>query len=133
MKIWMSGEIQEDVYDGYVRAERNIESLINENLKDAQLGDGLVKLAYIAIIKSIESSDYPEIKKYRKRDRTAEFRLKIPHGAFLNARNDMERHRLVAGSLVRAIRLLPEFGIENFDYEGFEANIERTFRDNGWV
>jgi hypothetical protein len=132
MKIWMSGEIQSDIAEGYDRARKQIEAAFNRSFAERDFGEGLVELAYIAIIRKIDSPDYGEVKKYSKRDRSAEFRLKIPHEIFLRA-NDHERTRLVAASVLRAVGLLRDLKIKNFDHPTFDAEFTAFSRRMGWI
>jgi hypothetical protein len=132
MKIWMSGEVQADVYDGYVNARKKIEAVFNAKFSEKDFGLGVIKLAYVGILRAIDSQDFDEVKKYRKREQTVEFRLKIPHNVFLLA-SDPERIELVAASLLRAVKWLPEMQIKDFDCETFEAEVILLFQESGWL
>lgn len=128
----MSGEVQADVYDGYAKARREIEAVFNLKFAEKSFGPGLIKLAYIGILRAIDSPDFDEVKKYKKRDQTAEFRLKIPHEVFLHA-SDPERIELVVASVLRAVKLLSELKIQDFDCGALEAEVTTLFRENGWL
>jgi hypothetical protein len=132
MKIWMFGEIQSDIADGYGSARKEIEKAFNKNMAEKNFGQELVELAYIGIIKRIDSPEYGEIKKYTKRDRTAEFRLKIPYDFFLQA-NECERIKLVATSVLRTVSLARELKIKDFDCDVFEAEVIALCCQMGWI
>ena len=119
----MSAEIQSDVDETYMKVWPKIENSFNARFEGQSFGSGLNKLTYIAIIRAIDSPDYGEITKYRKKEGSAEFRLKIPHERCLGA-TEQEFLRLLATSLGRAIGLLKGMKIPDFDCLAFEAEYE---------
>ena len=124
MELWMSGEIQHDVAEAYRKARNLIEDTVNESIKDNDYGEGLRRWSYIAIIRAEDSEDYGEVKKYWKKRKEAEFRLKIDHAAFLSA--DMAHHiRLISQSLLSCIRMMPEIGVTNFNFDRFNEDVTK--------
>ncbi|WP_426175623.1 Imm44 family immunity protein [Massilia sp. TWR1-2-2] len=132
MKIFISGEIQSGVYDLYRIAARKIEQAFSEHFGDKAFGSSLVDLTYIAIIRNIESGTFNEVKKYRKKEHSVEFRLKIPFAACLLA-DTAEMTRLVAASLHRAIALLKDMKIPDFDCDAFESEFLKLARRENWL
>lgn len=114
MELWMSGEIQNDVYEEYRLARQSIEHEINNCIGNKVYGKGLKEWAYIAIIRAQDSEDYNEMAEYSKKKKETEFRLKIDHDSFLNG-SPKERLRLLSNSLLRSLKMMPDIGVINVD------------------
>ena len=132
MKIWMSGEIQSDIAAGHRNARKEVEGAFNAFFAERDFGAGLIELAFITIIRNLDSADYGEIRQYSRRRRTAEFRLKISHEVFLKA-DDRGQVRLLAASVLRAVSLLRELKIKDFDYVAFEIEVSLLSGQQGWT
>jgi hypothetical protein len=78
MNIWMSGEIQDDVGYAFTQARNDVEGTLNAVVADRDYGNGVQKWAFIPIILPREDERWGEIRKYHKRRKVVEFRLKIP-------------------------------------------------------
>jgi len=50
MELWMSGEVQDDVYDQYGAARRVNETIVNAKRGERTYGSGAKEWAYIAMI-----------------------------------------------------------------------------------
>jgi hypothetical protein len=109
MKIWMSGEIDADVADDYRRLRQAIESAINARLAAISVGDSVAELAFIPIITSIARGLNPEVAKFRKRQKEAEFRVIVDHTRFRLADEHLRR-RILLDALESCVRRLPELG-----------------------
>lgn len=120
MRLWMSGEIQNDIADAYRAARQSVQKTFNQEFEEKSFGPGLVELAYIAIIREIESDDYREIKRYSKKDKDVEFRLAIPHTACVQA-DPAQMLALVVDSVTRAVGMLGSLKIPDFDVAGFQS------------
>ena len=114
----MSGEVMADVVDAHREARTVIESQLNSFFADRQYGSGLAKLAFISIISSLGSPWFPEIRRYNKRTKTAEFRLAIDHEQFLNA-SPTKQQALLAQALLRAGQGLKDLNIPAFSQPEF--------------
>jgi hypothetical protein len=132
MKIFISGEVQSEVGNVYRIAMLKIEQVFNAHLAEHRFGSGLVKMAYIAIIRRIDSPTFDEVKKYRTREHSAEFRLKILFKDCLLA-DTAEMTRLVAASLHRAITLLKDMRIPDFDCDAFESEFLALAKSENWL
>lgn len=128
----MAGEVQADVDDAYAGARRTIEKSFNSNFAGRSFGSGLTHLTYLAIILKIESPEYNEIKKYKKKKSSAEFRLKISYDGCLQA-DASQMLRLVTASLRRAIELLKGMRISDFDCGAFEMEFLALARREDWL
>jgi hypothetical protein len=122
MKLWMSGEIQANAADAYRQARKDVENVINDKLSRSDYGSGIQKWIYIAIIREEDSEDYGEIKKYTRRTKEVEFRLKIEHSKFTTA-HSTEQKRLLFESLLRSIREMKELRIPDVDFQRLETDV----------
>jgi len=111
MKLWMSAEVDADVYEMYRSARADVESEVNR-LLGAYSGPNRVKeWAYIAIIRAEDHPDYPEVAKLDKRGGVVEFRLKVAHGEFKAAPSNKARGMLLE-SLIRSREMFDGLGVE---------------------
>ncbi|HEX6809767.1 MAG TPA: Imm44 family immunity protein [Gemmatimonadaceae bacterium] len=114
MKLWMSGEIDSDVADAYRLVRIPLEKQVNELLSRGNYGGNIDEWAVIPMITRITNPDYKEIARLSKDRRTAEFRLRIPHDAFLAA-SPAEQRRLVVEMLVACVIRMPSLRITDLD------------------
>src|SRR4030042_1145061 len=128
MELWVSGEIQGDIGDRYRAARKLVKTAMNSCIKDRDYGEGLKKWYYIAIILDFEDEAYGEVAKYSKRKKEVEFRLKIDHDAFLSA-HTAGQVRLVSQSLLRSLRMMPEIGVKDVDFDRLTADVTRSLAD----
>ena len=107
MKLWISGEIMAEVADAYREARKDVERLFNDNLGDRSYGESVQRIKLIGILMDGDDPKFAEVSKYHKREKDAEFRLKLDYLAFRDG-PDLQRRRLVAGAVLRAIKMLPQ-------------------------
>jgi Immunity protein 44 len=110
MKLWMSGEIEADVDDAYMKARNVIQAQVNRLLDRVSLEGKADEWDFIAIIRREDSPDYDEVARHSSRGKSLEFRLKIPHPEFLAA-GPAERMRLIFRALFRSIVLMEKLGV----------------------
>lgn len=132
MKFWMSEEVMSDVGSAYMDARKEVESFLNQRLSGKNYGEGLDELAFIGMVLSADGPPYKEVKKYTKKDKTAEFRLRIDHATFKSA-DERGQRSLIAEAVARAIALLPTLGIRGFDHENFERDFRTAVREKEWM
>lgn len=120
MKLWMSGEIQHDVAEGYRQARLVVQSKVNERLQRIRLNTNLDQWAFIGIIRPDDHPDYQEVKKFDKRHRTIEFRLKIDHAQFLSG-SHAERIVLIIQALRRSVDLMNALGVDSDDIDKLKS------------
>ena len=125
IKFWISGEIQSDVGDCYREAQNTIEAVLNQYVEGKDYGEGLKLWTYIAIIlKPGFDEYYPEIKRYRKKKREVEFRLKINYKKFL--KGNAETHlKLMAESVLRSFDLMRDMNIKDCDLERLISDVSQ--------
>jgi hypothetical protein len=114
MEFWMSGEIQNDVYNEYRSVRKSLEHQINRCIGNKEYGIGLKEWAYLAIIRKEDSKDYDEVAEYSKKKKEAEFRLKIDHNSFLYGEHE-DRVRLISDSILRSLEMMPNIGVVDVD------------------
>lgn len=74
-----------------------------------------------------EMPEFGEVKKYHKKDRSAEFRLKIDYLTFKSA-DLVEKKALFKKSLLRAVFLTGDLKIKGLDSKQFLADVERVLQ-----
>jgi hypothetical protein len=130
--LWMSGEVQSDIADEYRLARKDVEAAVNAALRPFNYGDGLNKWSVIAIILEEDHPDFDEVKKYRGKERTFEFRLKISHTAFKSA-DPVGRRRLIVEALLRSIAEMRILTIRSIDHAKLESDVRELAAAKGWL
>lgn len=120
MKLWMSGEIQHDVAECYRQARLVVQRRVNERLQQMTFKTDLDQWAFIGIIRPDDHPDYQEIKKFDRRHKTIEFRLKIDHGQFLSSSHE-EHIAMIIQALKRAVDLMNSLGVDPDDIEKLKS------------
>ena len=111
MKLWMSAEVDADVYEVYRGARADVESEVNRLLEAYSGPDRIEKWAYIAIIRAEDHPDYSEFTKLHKRRGVVEFRLKVAHREFKTAPANRARGMLLE-SLIRSREMFGDLGVD---------------------
>ncbi len=132
LKLITSGEIQGDIYDNYASVQCEVEEAINTVLEGKIYGDSVIKWYHIPIILALDSPDYCEVKRYYKKKRHLEFRLRIPHDEFKNATPLVQR-KLFMGMILCSINEMKIMLIPNFDIQKLEADIRELAAAKGWL
>jgi hypothetical protein len=126
VKLWMSAEIQADVDEAYRAVRKGIETSVNELLENASFLEKFEEWNFIAIILKVDSQDYAEVVKRSSRGKAMEFRLKIPHEAFLTA-NQAGKTRLVLNALSRSVARMNELNVSS----GTQATLQKILAQVG--
>jgi Immunity protein 44 len=130
--LWMSGEIQSDIADEYRLARKDVEVAVNAALGASNYGDGLSKWSLIAIILEEDHPDFDEVKRYRKKERNFEFRLKISHAEF-KATDSVGRRKLIVEALLRSIAEMRRLAIRSIDSAKLESDVRELAAAKGWT
>jgi hypothetical protein len=109
-KFWWSGETQADVGDAFAKTMKAISAELNRLLADISFGGKVEQWAFIPIIREEDSPDYDEVVKKSSRGKVLEFRLKIPHAAFLAA-SPAQKIGLIHKALSRSVNLMGQLGV----------------------
>jgi hypothetical protein len=131
MQLWMSGELQDDVADQYREARKLVEGRLNERFKQSDYGKGLREWTFIAMLYPGEGPNYQEVRRYDRRGKSCEFRLKINHTKFRTADRD-ERAGLLCEALLECLSHLEAMKIEEVKTEQIRADCLDVARANGW-
>lgn len=131
-EIWLSGEIQADVDQGFCRAQLRVERIVNELLPAEGFGRGLVELAVIPIILGSVDPGYAERRLYRKATKDTDFRLRIPHAMFKRA-TAHEKEALIFGVILQAARELKQKKVPNCDLDALEEFLIGVGRRERWL
>jgi hypothetical protein len=133
MQLWMSGELMRDVGDAYSKVLNIVEPTMNTVFRQRDYGEGLRQWAFIAmILGELGPPDYKEIKRYHKRDKSCEFRLRIDYDAFREAHLS-ERFTLVCEALLRSLSLMEDMKIPDVNVKALRDDFVSTARANGWL
>lgn len=132
MKLWMSAEMQLDVSDPYRGARKEIETRINSVIAEKPYGKDVERWSFIAIIREQDSPDYPELSRFTKHSRTAEFRLKLNHREFKQA-GPIEQKRMIVASLIRSINMMPEIGANQIESKKLLEDVTKITSEAGWL
>jgi Immunity protein 44 len=124
-KFWWSGETQADVGDAFAKTMKAIASELNHLLAEVSLGGKVEQWAFIAIIREEDSPIYNEVVKRSSRGKVLEFRLKIPHAAFLAA-SPAEKIGLILKALARSVDLMGQLGVSTDTQNALRAVLFRA-------
>jgi hypothetical protein len=128
MKLWMSAEIDADLYEAYVGVRRVVQDRVNALLAATDYGGGLEEWDVLPMITTAEAPGYNEIARLSKDGRSAEFRLRIPHAEFSRA-TAKERSELLIGLLIRSVRSMPSIGLPDMDLDRLCQDLERLSKE----
>ena len=101
--------MQADAGDSYRETMKIIDNELNRLLHGVSLGDA-EQWAFIAIMREADNPLFKEVVKKSSRGKVLEFRLKVPHAAFLSATRS-GRLRLILEALSRSVALMSNLGI----------------------
>lgn len=135
MKVWISGELQADIGEAFRVAANEIESTINTAIEDKDYGTGVVEWALIPTILNPQferSTGYNEIRRYWRKKRETEFRLKIDHASF-KAADDLGRRRLILEMILQSIDDARRMKIPTFNLDRFAADVHEIGERHGWL
>jgi hypothetical protein len=130
-RLFMSGEIEGDVYDEYRVARNEVEEPINELIGPSTYG-ALKLWGLIPIIREEDDPGYDEVKKYRKKAQEFEFRLKIAHAAFKVA-GPLGHRKLIMAALLRSIDEMRKLVPKGIDYDRLENDVRQVAAAKGWL
>ena len=131
MQLWISGEIHSDVSDAYREARTEVEEAINAGL--GSWDPGIRQWQFIAIMLPPGlDGKYPEVHRYRRHDRTAEFRLRIELEAFKRA-DPTKRCALICEALLRSLELATKLEVPGFDVRGLRQRFISLASSHRWL
>ena len=128
----MSAEIQSDVSDQFSTANNDIEPAVNTALAGTDFGSGFSSLVIIHIIRLIDHPDYPEVRRYHKKDKDFEFRLKIRHADF-KAAGALGQRRLLMENILRAVDEMKKMAVKDVEVDKLERAIREVAAAHDWL
>lgn len=136
MKFYISAEVYKTVDRQLLSAQNPIEQKMKSSFKDKNYGKGVEYWGYISIVnppKFYDAGFLIEIKKYSKKKKEVEFRLRIDYDRMLKA-DEKEAFRLVCNSILRSVDIAEnELKINDFDFQSFRTDLQTLFRKEGWI
>ncbi len=136
MKLWLSGEIDASVSEKFRLLILKIEPIINSTIEDKRYGSAINIWGYISIIMDpnfLQTGFFKEIKRYRKKKKETEFRLRIDYNDFLKA-DDKKAVELICESILRSIDIArKEFHVKDFDIDQFRSDFINLLISQEWL
>jgi hypothetical protein len=130
--IWISGEIMADIGEAFGTATNEVEADTNAVLLGLDFGVGFNSLNLIPIVLDERGPDYKEIRRYHKKRRDFEFRLKISHAAF-KAADALGQRRLIVENILRAVDEMKKMHVKDVDCQKLEQAIRDVAAAKGWL
>jgi hypothetical protein len=127
-KLWISGEIQDDVADSFRDARIAVEKKVNPLIEGISLGAKATEWAFIAIIRKEDHPYYDEVVKKSSRGKALEFRLKISHDQFASA-NPREQIRLMLRALSRSVTMMGKLDVPAETQSALKAVLSQAEAD----
>lgn len=135
--FFMTGETDAAIGDDKIRFNRDsIPDKIKSWVSTTNYGAGIDFWGHIIICCEPEmyaAGFFPEIKKYTKKDRTVELRLRIDYDAMLNA-DEHGASKLICESILRGVDIVEhELKVKDFNFDAFRADLISLFKKEGWL
>lgn len=128
MKLWISGETEDDIAEDYRKRFNIIEPEVNRILGDLSFSDDMERWSFIAIILSEKFLDaYPEIVRRSLKRRTLEFRLHILHAEFKQA-SAGKQMTMIFDALTRSVDLMPKLKVSPESQQKLRAALAQARR-----
>jgi hypothetical protein len=133
MEFWYSGEIEDDVGDAFGRASNEVEAVLNQELGGLAVGSELARWDSIPMIRPEEFSfDYPEVRRYRRKDKSIEFRLRIDHARFKQGDHAAQCGLLIE-SLLKSVEDARKLVPSTVDLDTLGNAIRRVAQTRKWI
>lgn len=98
---------------------------MNQLLAASDCGGEIGTWYMIPMITTLAPPSYKEIARVSKRERTAEFRLRIPHAEFKEATKSAQRTLLV-DLLVRSVQMMSSLGVKGLDVDRLVSDLQQV-------
>ena len=121
-----------DIGDDFRLAANDVEAQVNTAIASLNIGSGFSSLSLIPIVLDETGPPYGEIRRYHKKDRDFEFRLKIPHAAF-KAADRNGQCRLIMENILRAVDEMKKMRVKDVDCEKLDQAIREVAAAKGWL
>jgi hypothetical protein len=122
MELWTSGELQVGIDDDFREVRKQIECVINDNICNNNYGSGIVEWAVIFMIYGeLGPKNWKEVKKYHKKRKVFEARIKVDFLEFKNADQNGKFHLLYL-ALMETLNWLENMKIADIDVPRLRAD-----------
>jgi hypothetical protein len=122
MRLWISGELQNDVALSYTDSVRHLRRILKPLITAADYGKSVFEWAFIGILQQRETAAAKEDFQFFKPRGLVQFRLRIDYQAFKES-DELDRSRLIFVALLRSVAYASQMKIENFNAEQFAADL----------
>jgi hypothetical protein len=124
MRIFMSGEIDRSVGEKFIALSNDIEAKLRV-LNDRNYGNEVTNIGIIPIVvtqKLLDNGFFKERRLFQRKDKGADYRLRINIDKFLNG-DESTRRLLIIKNIVCSVRDLARKAKKDFDAKSFERDI----------
>lgn len=136
MNFFATAEAYNTISRKLVDIQNVISAKLNSLLKEKKYGNGILDWGHISICNPAEFYEagfFNEIRKYYKKEKDLDLRLKIDYEAMLKA-DEQEVFGLVCESILRGVDIAEhELKINNFDFRAFRNDLTASFKKEGWL
>ena len=134
MKLWMSGEVVQNVLEPFRLAMLYVRDQINVKINDKDYDIDLDKWRCIAILMKdkVDQERYCEVIKYSSKTKKMDFKLQIDYPEFVNG-DTKRQQQLIYEMLMRSLDLLIEKGLNEAGIESLRQDTQSVARKNGWI
>ena len=134
MKLWMSGEVVQNVLEPFRLAMLYVRDQINVKINDKDYDIDLDKWRCIAILMKdkVDQERYCEVIKYSSKTKKMDFKLQIDYPEFVNG-DTKRQQQLIYEMLMRSLDLLIEKGLNEAGIESLRQDTQSVALKNGWI
>ena len=134
MKLWMSGEVVQNVLEPFRLAMLYVRDQINAKIDDKDYDIDLDKWRCIAILMKdkVDQERYCEIIKYSSKTKKMDFKLQIDYPEFVNG-DAKRQQQFIYEMLMRSLDLLIEKGLNEAGIESLRQDTQSVALKNGWI
>ncbi len=131
MQLWISGDVDGEVYDAHRIARMTIEPAVNERLGDYGLGVRSWRFSPI-IVPAVPGRVHAEVKRYNRKELALECRLAIPFDRFRDA-SAGGRCVVLSEALLRSLEFSWTMRIPDFDWSRAVTDFRAIAGSKGWL
>lgn len=137
MKLWLSAEMYDPVGDSVRIVSNKIENTFNQAFARKNYGQGVEEWAYAAIIfppeiDGYKVEGYTEYRRYHKKEKSIEFRLRIDYFQFRDGDESVQT-KLICEALIRSLERLDKNPIPDFDHLGLKSDFVEFCKKQKWI
>lgn len=134
MKLWMSGEVVQNVLEPFRLAMLYVRDQINVKINDKDYDIDLDKWRCIAILMKdkVDQERYCEVIKYSSKTKKMDFKLQIDYPEFVNG-DAKRQQQFIYEMLMRSLDLLIEKGLNEAGIESLRQDTQSVALKNGWI